>query len=73
MACSEAWLAPDGETVILRKGAWKGSFPLAQLDDQIRFYRRLSERKGGRYCQAYASDLAALEGLKRRVERGNGG
>lgn len=67
-----ARLSEDGSTVLLSRGGWAGSFPLSRLPSQIAFYRRLRDRKGGKYAAFYQPTLAALEALAEDITRHSG-
>ncbi|NDR57146.1 hypothetical protein FPS10_12035 [Pseudoruegeria sp. M32A2M] len=60
-------MSADGSTVIHESDNWQGRFPVADLPRWIAFYRRLRDRKGGKYRASYADDVAALEALGRRL------
>ena len=67
LAQPAARLSDDGSTVLLDRGNWSGSFPLSHLPSQIRFYRGLRDRKGGKYAAFYQPTLDALEALGREI------
>ncbi|SFC45536.1 hypothetical protein [Tropicimonas isoalkanivorans] len=62
-----ARLSADGSTVIHESDNWQGRFPVTDLPRWIAFYKRLRDRKGGRYRASYADDVAALEAIRRRL------
>lgn len=63
----KAVLSADRSHVFMAGRQWQGVFPVEELDVKIAFYRGLAERKDARYARHYAPDLAALEGVKRRL------
>ena len=62
-----ARLSADGSNVIHDSDNWQGRFPVTDLPRWIAFYKRLRDRKGGRYRASYVDEVAALEALKRRL------
>lgn len=63
-----ASLSPDGLEVRLVLGKWSGAFPVDALDRWIAFYRRLRDRRGGRYAALYAGDVKVLEALRAELQ-----
>lgn len=71
-----ATLSDDGATFTLAKGSWSRVFPVADLPDQIAFYRGLCEVPAakGRPAQprkcawAYLGTLQALLDLAARIK-----
>lgn len=63
----KAELTPDGTGFTLTRGAWSSTYPLADLDRWLEFYRRqpVDFPKSG---QAYAESIAALESLTARLQ-----
>ncbi|MDG4875195.1 hypothetical protein P9273_08805 [Mesorhizobium sp. WSM4935] len=53
-------------TFTLEKGVWRGTFPIADLPNWIRFYRQQQERYPTHAAQ-YAADVEALEGLAKHI------
>lgn len=66
----EAWLSEDGRTVHMRRGGWKGSFPVEALEDWLAFYRQLRDRKGGKFAAFYAPAVEALERIESELRSG---
>lgn len=70
-----ARLAEDGETVLIQRGGWSGSFPLSRLSSQIKFYRGLRDRgarkpgEPGPYAEHYRPTVEALEALWRELQK----
>lgn len=62
-----ASLSEDGRTVLLALTNWQGTFPVENLPAQLAFYRRMRDRKGGRYAAFYQPTLDALEALAREI------
>ena len=48
---------------------WSGEWPIAQLDEKLEFYRRLLERKGGKYAAVYRETFDGLVALRGRVRQ----
>lgn len=63
----KARLSEDGARVILEGRLWRGSFPIGDLPEQLRFYRGLRDRKQGAFAAFYRADVEALEALAREV------
>jgi hypothetical protein len=66
---AEAEIAPGRAAVRLRKGGWAGTIPAENLDAWIEFYRRLRDRKGGRYAEFYDDTVRVLEAAKHQLAR----
>jgi hypothetical protein len=66
---AEATLMPGRAAGRLRKGRWAGTIPADNLDAWIAFYRRLRDRKDGRYAAFYADTVEVLEAAKRDLTR----
>lgn len=58
-----AVLSSDGQSYRLSAGAWSGTYPIARLDNEIAFYRRMRDRNGGKHARFYEATVTALEGL----------
>lgn len=66
-----ARLEPNGQRFTLDGGGWSGVYSVTELPAQLRFYRRLRDRKGGAYAAFYQPTVAALEALAHEIkERG---
>jgi hypothetical protein len=61
-----AVLSSDGQSFRLSAGAWSGTYRISQLGDQIAFYRRMRDRKGGANARFYESTVRALEKIQVR-------
>lgn len=55
----------DGASFTLTLGLWSGSYPIGELQRQLKFYRHLRDRKGGAYAKHYALTVKALEEFSR--------
>lgn len=68
-----ATLAPEAGTFSLHAGSWSGTYPLAELQKWLAFYRRMRDRKcprtgkPGARAAIYAPTVAALERIARDV------
>lgn len=61
-----AYLSADRSTVHLRGRSYRGQFPADQIDQQIKFYKRLVEKsKGGPF---YEPTLKSLLTVKQQME-----
>lgn len=56
----------DGQSFTITLSAWSGTYPVDALPDQLKFYRRLRDRKNGAYAQHYEPTVRALEEFARR-------
>ena len=63
----DAFLSDDGTLLTIRRGDWVGCGPVARLDDQLRHYRWLRDRAGGKYASVYAPMVRALERVEEAV------
>jgi hypothetical protein len=61
-----AVLSSDGQSFRLSAGAWSGTYPIARLDNEIAFYRRMRDRNGGRHARFYEATVRALEQMQVR-------
>lgn len=61
----EAWLSEDRQTVLMKRGQWRGHFPVEKLDSQLQFYRELRDRRRGQFAHIYQPVVAALEAVQR--------
>lgn len=66
----EARLSEDLRSVHMRRGGWSITFPAADLPRWIALYRRLRDRKHGKWAATYAPDVAALERVEIELRRG---
>ena len=53
-------------TFTIEKGVWRGTFPIADLPNWIRFYRQQMERYPAQAAN-YAADVQALEALAAEI------
>lgn len=60
-------MLPNGQ-IELRKGVWSEVISPAQLPDRLAFYKRLRDRKGGRYAAKYKPTIKALEAILSEVQ-----
>ncbi|MEL6411707.1 MAG: hypothetical protein AAFQ38_15020 [Pseudomonadota bacterium] len=56
------------DEITLTCGQYACRFHRAQLGYWIAFYKRLRDRKGGRYRRFYVDDVRALERVRREIE-----
>lgn len=56
---------PARDIVFLQTGQWSTEFPGADLPQQLAFYRRLRDRRDGRYAHHFTPTIAALEDAAR--------
>lgn len=60
-------LSADGESIIIRGRFWRSTIPVATLAQEIAFYERLADRKGGKYRAHYAPTIDALKKIQNRI------
>jgi hypothetical protein len=53
-------------TFTLEKGIWRGTFPIADLQKWLAFYRQQKERYPAQ-ARSYAEDVKALEALAEQI------
>ena len=53
-------------TFTLEKGIWRGTFPIADLQKWLTFYRQQMERYPAQ-ARSYAEDVKALEALAKQI------
>lgn len=69
---TRCFLSADGESFTIRMEKWSDTLPIDRLDDQIKFYTGLRDRKSGQYAATYAPTVEALKKLKQRIaEKGS--
>jgi hypothetical protein len=56
----------DGAFFKIVLNAWSGAYLIDALPIQLKFYRKLRDRKGGIYAHFYAPTVRALEDFTRR-------
>ena len=60
----KAHLSEDRREVVLVGEGWEGSFPVEQIDQQIRTYAFLQSRNKSAYARYYDETLAQLNRVK---------
>lgn len=65
---ADAQILDCGERFRLDVGGWSGQYPVADLARWAAFYRRLRDRREGRYARFYAPTVEALEALRRQIK-----
>jgi len=54
-------VSDDGQSFTITLNAWSGTYAMDALPQQLKFYRRLRDRKNGAYAQHYEPTVRALE------------
>lgn len=65
------FLLADGKSFTMKIQHWSDTLPVKDLDDQIKFYTAMRDRKDGKYSKDYAPTVEALQKLKRRIAERN--
>lgn len=64
----EARLSNDRSMIVMQRGLWRSSFPVAKLPGWLQFYRRLRDRRHRAYARFYLPVVKNLERIERALE-----
>lgn len=68
MSPAVATLSKTKTTVLYRVGQYSVRFPVGDLPQWIAFYKRLRDRKRGRFAKVYQNDVDALVAVQRKLQ-----